>query len=167
MASIKSAVEDKVRRHLKDEFATKQVEMASLTKTRDDLNGGKCQLERSLRQMERESDQLDQATVELLREEEDLKKVMKRAQDLGDDDKMGGVQPEEAVGPQTPLFKQLVKAHAEEAAVHDVIYYLGKAQNKGIIDCDVYLKHVRNLSRKQFHLRATMIECRKKAGLPL
>jgi hypothetical protein len=41
----------------------------------------------------------------------------------------------------------------------------GEALRLGHLPWDVYLKKVRNLSRKQFFLRATMIKCRERAGL--
>ena len=58
-------------------------------------------------------------------------------------------------------------AYAEEMALADAIYYLGEALRRGILDCETFLKHVRNLSRKQFFLRATMQKAREKAGLPV
>lgn len=58
-----------------------------------------------------------------------------------------------------------MNAYAEEAAIEDVIYYLGEALRTNVIDLEVFLKHVRQLSRKQFMLRAIMQKCRQKAGL--
>jgi len=74
---------------------------------------------------------------------------------------------DEAVTTTAPLYKQLIQAYAEEAATEDAIYFLGEALRRGVIECDVFLKNVRNLSRKQFMLRATMQKCRKKAGLKI
>lgn len=63
------------------------------------------------------------------------------------------------------LLFRLLNAYAEEAAIEDVIYYLGEALRTNVIDLEVFLKHVRQLSRKQFMLRALMQKCRQKAGL--
>lgn len=63
-----------------------------------------------------------------------------------------------------PLIR-LLNAYAEEAATEDAIYYLGEALRGGVIDLEVFLKHIRQLSRKQFMLRAIMQKCRQKAGL--
>lgn len=60
---------------------------------------------------------------------------------------------------------RLLNAYAEEAAIEDVIYYLGEALRTNVIDLELFLKHVRQLSRKQFMLRALMQRCRQKAGL--
>lgn len=63
------------------------------------------------------------------------------------------------------IFFRLLNAYAEEAAMEDAIYYLGEALRSGVIDLETFLKHVRQLSRKQFMLRAIMQKCRQKAGL--
>lgn len=60
---------------------------------------------------------------------------------------------------------RMLNAFAEEAATEDAIYYLGEALRCGIIDLDAFLKQVRQLSRRQFMLRALMQRCRQKAGL--
>ena len=38
-------------------------------------------------------------------------------------------------------------AHAEDAAVEDALYFLGESLRRGVLDCESFLKHVRNLSR--------------------
>lgn len=60
---------------------------------------------------------------------------------------------------------RMLNAFAEEAATEDAIYYLGEGLRCGIIDLDAFLKQVRQLSRRQFMLRALMQRCRQKAGL--
>jgi len=75
------------------------------------------------------------------------------------------IQCDEAVTASNPLYKQLMNAFAEESATEDAIYFLGEALRKGTIDIEVFLKQVREVSRKQFMLRATMMKCREKARL--
>ena len=58
-----------------------------------------------------------------------------------------------------------MNAYAEEAATEDAIYYIGESLRSNVIDLETFLKHVRQLSRKQFMLRALMHKCRQKAGL--
>ena len=69
------------------------------------------------------------------------------------------------IGPATRLHGQIGQCHAEEMAVQDAIYWLGEAMRRGRIDCDEYLRRVRDLSRKQFYLHLTIQEARAKAGL--
>jgi ESCRT-I complex subunit TSG101 len=66
---------------------------------------------------------------------------------------------------ESTLSCRLLNAYAEEAATEDAIYYMGEALRSGVIDLEVFMKHVRQLSRKQFMLRALMQKCRQKAGL--
>jgi len=73
---------------------------------------------------------------------------------------------DEAVVAPAPLYNQIVNAFAEENATEDAVYYLGEALRKGVIDIDIFLKHVRSLSWKQFMLKALMQKCREKANLP-
>ena len=54
---------------------------------------------------------------------------------------------DEAVSATAPLYNQLLEAYAEDAAIEDALYFLGESLRRGIIDSEVFLKHVRNLSR--------------------
>ncbi|CAF1392169.1 unnamed protein product, partial [Rotaria sp. Silwood1] len=65
-----------------------------------------------------------------------------------------------------PVYKQLLQAYAEEHAIQDLLFYLADGLRRKSIGLDTYLKHIRELSRKQFILRATMRKCRQVAGLP-
>lgn len=59
----------------------------------------------------------------------------------------------------------MLNAFVEEAAIEDAVYYLAEGLRGGIIDLEAFLKQVRQLSRRQFMLRALMQRCRQKAGL--
>ena len=96
-------------------------------------------------------------------EEEKMRNDLEEAEKLKD---ATDLKPEDAISTPAPLYRQLLNAHAEEAAVHDAIYYLGEALKHEVIDCDVFLKQVRKMARRQFFLKATMEKCRKVAGLP-
>lgn len=63
------------------------------------------------------------------------------------------------------FFNRILNAFAEEAASEDALYYMGEALRRGVIDLEVFLKQIRDLSRKQFMLKALMQRCRNKAGL--
>ncbi len=63
-----------------------------------------------------------------------------------------------------PLYRQLLSAHVEDAAIDDAIYYLGEALRRGVVDCDTFLKNARNISRRQFYLRQTVQKCQDKAN---
>jgi len=65
----------------------------------------------------------------------------------------------------TPLMKQLVEVVAEESAIEDMIYYLGKALTSEQIDLTYYLKHIRALSREQFLKKVLIKKIRAQAQL--
>lgn len=72
-----------------------------------------------------------------------------------------------AIDAATPLHRQILRCYVEDCVVDDTIYFLGQALKKGTIDLQTYLKHVRQLSRKQFIARATVQKCRQRANLPI
>lgn len=157
--SILSAVEDKIRRRLGDEFATRQAETDSIRKTGEELSAGRSKLSTMVARLQQESTELDNNIQILTDKQKEMSELSEKLEESSELD------VDEAVIPTAPLYKQLINAFAEEAAIDDTIYYLGKALGRGVIDIDSFLKQARILSRKQFVLRATMQKCRKTAGL--
>ncbi|XP_053396804.1 tumor susceptibility gene 101 protein-like [Mercenaria mercenaria] len=159
-ASLLSAVEDKMKWRLKETFAQAQAEMDVLYKTQADLLKGKDKLESMIRDLEKEKSEIGANIVLLKQKDGEVKETLSRLENqeqIGIDD---------AVVTTAPLYRQLLKAFAEEQAIEDAIYYLSEALRKDVIDLEVFLKRVRELSRKQFMLRALIQKCREKAGLP-
>lgn len=164
LMSMRQGVEDKIRQKLREEYGMKLAEIQSLTSVKDELNKGQLQLRQAIDTIDRENDAMERSIQELKKEEKQLKEALENAEKLSDESNM---KPEDAVEASAPIFRQLVTAHAEEAAVHEAIYYLGEALKHEVIDCDVFLRQVRKMARKQFFLRATMNKCRQVAGLPV
>lgn len=158
-ASLLSAVEDKVRRRLREQFSQTQAELETLSRTQQELMQGKSKLDDILARLEKEQVELDKNISILKEKEKELEKDIERLSE------QQPLDVDEAVTTTAPLYKQLLIAFAEEAATEDAIYYMGEALRRGVIDLDVFLKQVRSLSRKQFMLRALMHKCRQKAGL--
>lgn len=158
-ASLLSAVEDKLRRRLREQFSQIQAELETLRRTEQELTQGKDKLDDILARLEKEQIELDKNISILKDKEQELEKEIERLSD------QQPIDVDEAVTTTAPLYKQLLNAFAEEAATEDAIYYMGEALRRGVIDLDVFLKQVRSLSRKQFMLRALMHKCRQKAGL--
>lgn len=158
-ASLLSAVEDKVRRRLREQFSQMQAEIETLTRTQQELTQGKNKLDDIITRLEKEQVELDKNITVLEDKEQELEKAIARLSE------QEAIDVDEAVTTTAPLYKQLLNAFAEEAANEDAIYYMGEALRRGVIDLDVFLKQVRSLSRKQFMLRALMHKCRQRAGL--
>ncbi|XP_072942507.1 tumor susceptibility gene 101 protein [Epargyreus clarus] len=158
-ASLLSAVEDKLRRRLKEQSQQSQAELETLRRTERELNEGKTRLEDILTRLQRERADLDKNVLVLQEKEKELEAAVER---LGEQE---GVDVDEAVVTTAPLYSQLLNAFAEEATLEDAIYYMGEALRKEVIDLDTFLKQVRTLARRQFTLRALMHKCRQKAQL--
>lgn len=158
-ASLMSAIEDKLKRRMREQYMQNQAELDTLKRTHQELVQGKARLDEILSRLEKEQNELDKNITILQDKEQELDKSIAK---LANEE---GIDVDNAVTTTAPLFRQLFNAFAEEAATEDAIYYMGEALRQGVIDLDVFLKQVRALSRKQFMLRATMRKCRQKAGL--
>jgi len=159
-ASLVSAVEDKVRGKLREELGAKQAETDSLKQTGEELSRGRQRLAQMVHQLQAETKELDSSLGMLMEKRQELETVNQKLEEQGE-----VVDCDKAVVATAPIYNQLFEAYSEEAAIDDAVYFLGEALRRGVIDCETFLKHVRNLSRKQFMLRATMQKCRKTAGL--
>lgn len=160
-ASLLSAVEDRLKQRMKEKVHQMQDEIEVLKKTSNDLNRGKIQLDEMKTRMAKEISELTEAKNKLQELDDQLQEFIVKYDKEGEE-----INPDEVYGPTQPLFKQLLEAYAEENAVVDAIYYTGEGLRKGVISLDVFLKSVRELSRRQFMLRALMRACRTKASLP-
>ena len=97
--------------------------------------------------------------MELLRKDEVLSSALEKMENQSENNDI------EVIIPTTPLYKQILNLYAVENVIEDTIFYLGEALRWGVIDLDVFLKHVRLLSHKQLQLRALMQRARKTAAL--
>ncbi|KAJ3660829.1 hypothetical protein Zmor_005260 [Zophobas morio] len=157
--SLLTAIEEKLLRRMKELFQQHQAELETLQRTHDELKQGKVKLNTILSRLEKEQSDLDKNITVLKDKEQELDKAIER---LSNEEE---IDVDDAVTTTAPLYKQLLNAFSEEAAIEDAIYYMGEALRCGVIDLDVFLRQVRTLSRKQFMLRALMQKCRQKAGL--
>lgn len=160
-ASLLSAVEDRLKYRLKEKVHSIQDEIEVLKKTSSDLERGKLQLDDMKARMSNEVIELTEAKRKLQELDDQLQEFIVKYDKEGEE-----INPDEVYGPTQPLFKQLLEAFAEENAVVDAIYYTNLGLKEGVITLDVFLKSVRELSRRQFMLRALIRACRQKASLP-
>lgn len=160
-ASLLSAVEDRLKYRLKEKVHQIQDEIEVLRKTSNDLDKGKKQLDEMKTRMANEVVELNAAKNKLQELDDQLQEFIVKY-----DKEEEEINPDEVYGPTKPVFKQLLEAYADENAVVDAIYYTNEGLRKGVITLDVFLKSVRELSRRQFMLRALMRACRTSASLP-
>uniref|UniRef100_A0A336L0Q4 CSON014176 protein n=1 Tax=Culicoides sonorensis TaxID=179676 RepID=A0A336L0Q4_CULSO len=158
-ASLISAVEDKVRRRLQERVNQIQAEIQTLNRTKQELTEGQTKIKEIISKLEAEHTEMTRNLETLKEKDAELDKCLETIE------KAGEINIDDAVMTTTPLYRQLLNAYCEEAAIEDAIYYLGEALRKNVIDLEVFLKYVRQLARRQFTLRALMQKCRQKAGL--
>lgn len=159
-ASLVSAVEDKLKRRIQEKVNQCQAEIQTLKRTQQELNEGQSKINDIVGRLERDEQELSKSISVLKDKDQELERALEALE------KVDGIDVDEAVTTTAPLYKQLLNAYAEEAAIEDAVYFMGEALRSGVIDLEVFLKHVRQLSRKQFMLRALMQKCRQKAGFP-
>lgn len=159
-ASLISAVSDKLRWRMKEEMDRAQAELNALKRTEEDLKKGHQKLEEMVTRLDQEVSEVDKNIDLLKKKDEELSSALEKMETQSENNDI-----DEVIVPTAPLYKQILNLYAEENAIEDTIFYLGEALRRGVIDLDIFLKHVRLLSRKQFQLRALMQKARKTAGL--
>ncbi|XP_067945905.1 tumor susceptibility gene 101 protein-like isoform X2 [Watersipora subatra] len=157
--SLRSALKDRVRRRLKEILEANKAEMDVLRKTQEDLTNGKGKLEAMAKAIEEETAEC-QTSINLLTSaipeiKAQIEKKFVQSEFL----------PEEAIETTAPVYRQLLQTYSEEQAIEDTLYILGDALRKETIGIELYLKKVRDLSTRQFMLKALTMKCREKAGL--
>ena len=159
--SVRQTVEEEVRGRLREEIGRRQAETEELIKVGEKLSQGHSRLSLVMSRLQQELAETE-ASVELISQNNqqmrsDREKFAENITNLDCD---------EAVTASAPLYNQLIEgeqetshlslsplinhclsAHAEDAAIEDAVYFLGESLRRGIIDSEIFLKHVRNLSR--------------------
>ncbi|XP_065828770.1 tumor susceptibility gene 101 protein-like [Oscarella lobularis] len=158
--SLKSAVEDKLRRQLKEIWERAENEMQSLHKTKEELEQGSRKLNGMLETLDQKQKEVEENICTMTNQDEKIRDALSKLE-LS----VKEMNVEKIVVPAQPLYDQIFRLYAEENAIEDTIFYLTEGLRKGVVDVDVYLKHVRSLSRSQFEKRALMQKARKRAGL--
>ena len=156
--SLETAVEESLKTKLDEEFSKTQAELESLAHTNFDLLDNQEELNRLESDLDEKMAQCEEENDELRSCNRDLNQSLAELEGL----KLS----ETSVEVEGKLHNQILNTYAEDMAFDDAIYMLGEGFRMGRIPCEVYLKRVRNLSRKQFFTRALLEKCREKAGIP-
>ncbi len=163
-ASLLTAAEELMRLKLEEEFMKTKAEVESLHSTSKELLDGQEKINDILRGMEDKLKELDEHEESLRTKEGELEEASRQLEEVAAAAEACG--PDDVVVVPGGVHSQLVEAYALDTAIDDAIYSLGDALRMGALDCDVYLKKVRNLSRKQFFQRLLMEKCRQRERAP-
>ncbi|KAK9369210.1 UEV domain-containing protein [Lipomyces kononenkoae] len=95
-----------------------------------------------------------------------LKDKIKRAEEtIVEASQRGEVNVDDVVCAESVVFNQLYELTADDLAIEDAIYVLGKALDRERISLDIFLKHTRTLAREQFMKRALVRKIALDTGL--
>ncbi|CAD5227068.1 unnamed protein product [Bursaphelenchus xylophilus] len=164
--SLTTAVEAKLKERLKELMGTPYAELQSIEVNTQELKTGNQKLREMLDQMDKEQRRLDDVKAIYEEKRQELTKALEAVRSSGSNKNVEDT-VDEAIDAASPLHKQILQSYVEDCAIDDTIYALGQALKKGSITLPVYLKCVRQLSRKQFRKRATLHKARQAAGLPV
>ncbi|OAF72070.1 ESCRT-I complex subunit VPS23 [Intoshia linei] len=159
-ASLLSAIADKCNALYKTTYDTYMNTYVQLQSEERQLLDGQQRLLAYCNQIEDETNKVKQENERLSAKNKELdSKISNFRKDIltKNDENLNY---EEAVKPQTPFFKQLLDATAEEQSICDVLHLLKDSyENSGLSIYD-YLKKVREYSKKRYFLRHTIKKCR-------
>ncbi|CAF4464908.1 unnamed protein product [Rotaria sp. Silwood2] len=163
--SVQTAVLDKVRVRLDETMQIGKAEIDSLKKTEQDLIDGEKRIQSYINDAQQQQIQAQNYITNMKAKTNEILEATQKMSSSSSG--KGNSVKEDALITPAPVYKQLLQSYAEEHAIQDLLYYLADGLRRKSIGLDTYLKHVKELSRKQFILRATMHKCRQVAGLPL
>uniref|UniRef100_A0A1X7UNL7 UEV domain-containing protein n=2 Tax=Amphimedon queenslandica TaxID=400682 RepID=A0A1X7UNL7_AMPQE len=159
--SLESAVEDKIKRQLQNIMERAEDEMKALNDTQKKLKDNNEKLTKMLREMETKQNEVNSSIDTLRQKTAEVDSIIEYLESQPDEFNI-----DEAIVATNPVHNQILRLYAEENAIDDTIYYLGEALRRGVITSEAFLKHVRDLSRRQFMARATIIKAREASKLP-
>jgi len=114
------------------------------------LQSRSVELDNIIQKMQQEENELEKVVAGAIAKGEEIEDWISRMEQPRDLD--------EIVVPEDPLSNQLFNVIAEDSALEDLVYYLGKALAAGKMDSEAYLKEVRSISRQQFFARALSLK---------
>ncbi|KAI9090083.1 UEV domain-containing protein [Phlyctochytrium arcticum] len=152
-------VRDKLRTKQREINSTLPVEVERLLSVNKSLREGESRVGNIVTQLREEEDKVRKAILLLQEKNEQLQSQVELIQQQAD------VNVDEVVLGSAVVYNQLFDVVADDHAIDDTLYYLGKALDAERVEPAIYLKHVRNLAREQFLKRALVKKIRQQVGL--
>lgn len=164
--SLQTALIEKIRDRFNEVTPVVRGQIDSLKNTERSLVEGDKQLDSFIEQLHKQQVQGESYLIKLQEKIDQLNEKQSQLSSMNRDAQSESSSlREDALLLPAPIYKQLFQSYAEEHAIQDLLFYLSEGLERRSISLDIYLKHVRELSRRQFLLRATMRKCRQIAGL--
>ncbi|KAK9460966.1 UEV domain-containing protein [Lipomyces oligophaga] len=137
-------------------------------------------LQKQSEQLKSTLEMLSQTEANLAREKSELERItdasnrnkkflidrLSRAEKvISEAHKQSQVNVDELITAEAAVFNQVYELAADDLAINDTIYVLGKALDRERISLDIFLKHTRTLAREQFLKRALVKKIAASTGL--
>ena len=126
------------------------------SKREDALNDGASKITRGLKVLQNDKVRLEKG-IELLEERDKTLAEWVDAQEilLENQEEQS---PDDLLQAKDTMSDQLFECAATIAAIEDVMYHLGRALQREVIDLNTYLKQIRNLASDQFMAKALALK---------
>ncbi|KAK9458383.1 UEV domain-containing protein [Dipodascopsis uninucleata] len=136
--------------------------------------------DKEVEQLKHTLEMLKLADSNLNKEESELKKIIANSSNnrklieeriktadrtISDARQAGDVNIDDIICAEAAVFNQIYDLMADDLAIEDTIYILGKALDRERIGVEVFLKHTRTLAREQFMKRALVGKIASLTGL--
>ena len=157
---VRQQVVEKIRVHLAQQARQTQLTIANdIERDMNRLRLAKEQkIDVQLQDLKEKEQYLQQQLAVAEEKKEDLQEWIAQAEEAKKTKETQPVSIDDKVVPASSVHAQMMDLAAENAALTDALYFLDKALFQGHLECDVHLKQVRKLAKKQFLVRAHLIK---------
>ncbi|KAG9302659.1 hypothetical protein G9A89_007363 [Geosiphon pyriformis] len=159
IVKLQIEVYEKIERHWSDFHGKALQEINKMMTLSEQLNNSETQVEEEKRQLVELQKRLKEKTDFLKSKSGEVDRLVEQATNMPE------VSVDDIFCGTTIVYNQLFELVAEDNAIEDTIYYLGKALNNERIDLQTFMKSIRTLAREQFMRRALIDKIRRQAGL--
>ncbi|CAG8562408.1 13650_t:CDS:2, partial [Ambispora leptoticha] len=135
------------------------LEINKIMSLSEQLNNSEAQSEDEKRQLKELQNQLQEKIDYMKAKNSEVDRLIEQATNIPE------ISVDDVLCGTTIVYNQLFELVAEDNAIDDTIYYLGKALNSERIDLQTFMKSIRMLAREQFMRRALIQKIRQQAGL--
>ncbi|CAI2168741.1 4442_t:CDS:2 [Funneliformis geosporum] len=155
LVNLQSSVYDKVKQKCEEYVEKLSPEFHRIMSFGEHLNQSQELIKEERRQLVDKETKIKEKAEFLNGKITEIDKLIEQAKNMPE------VSVDDILCGTTIVYNQL----AEDNAIEDATYYLGKALSSDRIDLNSYMKNIRSLAREQFMRRALIQKVRRQAGL--
>ncbi|CAG8707955.1 19074_t:CDS:2 [Dentiscutata erythropus] len=158
LVKLQSAVYEKVKNTCNEYFEISTPEIHRIMGFGEQLNTSKERINQEREHLFNLENKIKEKTEILKNKVAEVDKLIEKVTNMPE------VSVDDILCGTTIVYNQLFELVAEDNAIEDTIYYLGKALSTERIDLNTYMKNIRTLAREQFTRRALIQKIRRQTG---